>query len=119
MSRMLSASDRGRLKSEAAELPLAEPRWISHGFSFPFYAEGAFAVASVLRRRRGFERVWVGEEITGDGYWHVVAWRRQSVTHRALSNARRLMGKLAADHGGVYDGWSHARDYGSNHRGKL
>jgi hypothetical protein len=37
---MLTADDRGRLQSEAAEMPLSEPRWISHAFSFTFNGDG-------------------------------------------------------------------------------
>jgi hypothetical protein len=68
----------------------------SHGFFFDSNREGARAVGTELHRR-GFERVWVGEEMTGDDCGHVVGWCRQPLTHRVVSNVRRLMGKLAKD----------------------
>src|SRR5947209_1213327 len=107
---MLTTEDRGRLRGEAAELPLVEPRWISHAFSFPFNAGGARAMGAELERR-GFARVWVGEELSGDDYWHVCGWRRPSLTHRTVANTRHQMEQLAARHHGTYDGWRHARTF--------
>jgi hypothetical protein len=100
----LAADDRARLRSAAAELPLTELRCVSHSFSFLFNAEGARAVGAELKRL-GFARVWVGEEITGDDYWHVTAWRRQSLTQRVVANSRRQMETLAVRNKGTYDGW--------------
>jgi len=87
------------------ELPPTEPRLVSHAFSFPFSREGARAVAAELARR-GFTRVWVGEETTGDDYWHVVGWQMQPLTERSVANTTRWMVPLARQHGGEYDGWS-------------
>jgi hypothetical protein len=107
---VLRAEDRGRLRAEAAELPLVEPRWVSHAFSFAFNRGGARAVGDELRRR-GFDRIWVGEEITGDSYWHVTGWHRQALTHRVVANTRHQMEALARLHGGVYDGWKNAHGF--------
>ena len=67
--------------------------------------EGARAVAAEFKRR-GFSRVWVGEEVTGDDCWHVVGWRMQPLTRRSVANGSRWMVELARKHGGDYDGWS-------------
>ena len=78
---------------------------VSHTFSFDSNPDGARGVAAELRRR-GFARIWLGEEISGDGYWHVVARRRQALNERVFVNARRELRRLAVTNGGVYDGWS-------------
>jgi hypothetical protein len=68
------AADRKRVRAASVELPPEVPRLVSHSFSFVFSREGARAVGAEFRRQ-GFSRVWVGEEITGDDYWHVVGRR--------------------------------------------
>jgi hypothetical protein len=78
---------------------------VAHSFSFEFNPEGAHAVGAAFRRR-GFGRVWVGEETTSDDYWHVVGWRIQPLTERSVANVSRWMVALAREHGGRYDGWS-------------
>ena len=94
--KMLAISIRRRLARplRAAELPPDELRWVSHSFVFVFDRDGARAVAAVV------------EESTGGGYWHAVGWRRQSLTARAVANARRQMEALAERHGGAYEGWT-------------
>jgi hypothetical protein len=57
----------------------------------PGNRDGARAVGAELRRR--FDRVWVGEESTGDGYWYVWAWHAIGLderTHLARTTRRYL-----------------------------
>ena len=101
----LSPEDRAKVRGAAEELPLTEERVVSHGFSFPFNRDGARYVGDELRRHR-FLKVWVGEETSGDEYWHVWGLRRQCLTPRVVVNTRRQMEALARRAGGTYDGWS-------------
>jgi len=98
-------SETKRLRSLAVDAPAEAATTVSHAFSFESNPHGAHALAAELRKRR-FTRVWVGEEVTGDGYWHVAARRLQSLDQRAFANASRTMRRLAVEHGGHYDGWS-------------
>jgi len=88
-----------------AWLPSGAARNVSYGFSFPWNRNGARAVGAELRRRR-FDHVWVGEESTGDDYWHVWAWHTIGLDERTLGTDLRLMTHLARTHGGTFTGWS-------------
>lgn len=98
-------ADRKRVRAASVELPPTEPRLVSHSFSFN--REGARAVGDELRRK-GFKKVWVGEEMTGDDYWHVIGVCVQSLTDRSVGNANKEMVELAGRYSGRYDGWSTA-----------
>jgi hypothetical protein len=102
-----TSNDRRLLRGLAGAAPLAAPRWIAHGFSFVFNPDGALAVAKTLERRR-FAKVWVGEETTGDGFWHVCGWTSQPITARVLATTGHQLELLAERHGGRYDGWNEA-----------
>ena len=104
----LVPDDRARLHAAAEECPLTELRWVQYSFSFLFNHEGARAAAKELERR-GFPELRVLEEETGDDYWHVVAWRRQSLTERVVANYQRQMAALAGYYGGTYDSWAICR----------
>jgi hypothetical protein len=83
-----------------------------HGFSFlhdsAFGGGSPDAVADWLKAR-GFD-VMVDEEITGDGYWHVAAFRRDRLEPTSLLELNRELSDLAGRYGGTYDGWDGMRD---------
>jgi hypothetical protein len=85
-----------------SQLP-ADPVEVTHFFSFPLNGEGAIAASAELKRT-GFE-TWTGTESSGDDYWHIAAWKVQSVTARVVAETRARMEDLASRHGGTYDFW--------------
>jgi hypothetical protein len=85
-------------------LPLGEFRWLTHFFSFPLNRDGAMAADTELVES-GWPEVVVDEELEGDDYWHIAAFRRQRVSADSIASIRRELEELAARHGGEYDGW--------------
>lgn len=55
--------------------------------------------------RQGFEAV-ADEELTGDGFWHVAAFRREPVDESHLRRVLREAQALAISNGAQYDGWT-------------
>jgi hypothetical protein len=52
----------------------ARHQWMRYSFTFFGNAEGAAKAAASLRQS-GFDPVDVDEETSGDGYWHVAAFK--------------------------------------------
>ena len=78
---------------------------IRQSFSFISNREGAFAAASELKRL-GWTDLRMVEEISGDGFWHVLAGRRQRLSERIVAENRATAERIARQNLGTYDGWS-------------
>jgi hypothetical protein len=79
----------------------AQPVEIGQYFSSP--GREPAELAEELRAL-GFEVV-VDEEVTGDGFWHIAAFRKESFTTSTLSVLRARIVELATLHDAKYDGW--------------
>jgi hypothetical protein len=67
---------------------------LRHHFHFTFNEEGAYAAYEELRRL-GFPDVTTDEELTGGGYWHVIAWRKEVLDEESLAATRILLENMA------------------------
>jgi hypothetical protein len=76
------------------------PRETTHYLYVP-RETGAAAVATVLGREGWRTRI----ERCGEGSWLVVAARACALTSAYVRETRRALETLAAEHGGIYDGW--------------
>ena len=83
---------------------VAGDQWLRHGFTFLANEDGAELAAGELRSL-GFRHLAVDEEVTGDTYWHVAAFRVESPDDDQLAGRRTALSELAARHGGHYTGW--------------
>lgn len=86
---------------------VAGRQWLRHHFTFFGNGEGAAFLGDELRER-GFEVV-VDEEVTGDTYWHVAAFRLELLDAEDLDRTREELSTLATRFGGDYTGWDVAR----------
>jgi regulator of ribonuclease activity B len=106
----LTPDDSRRLDALARDnLAAAEPRWVTHRFTFFFNGAGA-AGASTELKRLGWPRVTVEEEVPDGDCWHVCAWRTQALTEDCVARTRAELEALAARHGGEYESWELTRD---------
>jgi hypothetical protein len=96
----LDDADRRKLGALHAALG-TDPVIIGHYFSSPGRHPGNLAEEL---RKLGFEPV-VDEEVTGDGLWHVAAFRLDALTESALSDLKAAMSQVAGRHKATYDGW--------------
>lgn len=87
---------------------LGESRLVTQFFSFPLERDGAHG-AHLELQVRGWSEVVIDEEVTGDDYWHIAAFRLQTITAGAVSQMRDEMEDLARRYQGVYDGWDVTR----------
>ena len=83
---------------------VAGDQWLRHHFTFLANEAGAELAAGELRSL-GFRHVVVDEEVTGDAYWHVAAFRVESLDDDHLAGRRAALSELATRHGGDYTGW--------------
>ena len=101
------STDAERLESLRAE-GLRGEQWLRHHFTFFFNRTGALAACDELTRL-GFRGVIGDEEVTGDDYWHVAAFRIEALREDCLAASRTQLEELAQRLGGNYTGWDVAR----------
>ena len=99
--------DAETLRSLQAE-GLAGEQWLHHGFTFFFNRAGAMAACEELKQF-GFTKVIGDEETSGDGYWHVTAFRVETLSEDRLAETRTRLEELAQRLGGKYTGWDVVR----------
>jgi hypothetical protein len=58
--------------------------------------------------REGFQVVL--DEVTSDGYWHIVAFRRDRLEPQVIIRLNAELQDLAKSHDGIYDGWDVMRN---------
>jgi hypothetical protein len=79
---------------------VGERVWITHFFYFqgdkPLQAEREL-------KAEGWPEIIVDEEVSGDGHWHIAAFRVE--TPHEADEARTILRRLASRHSGRYDGW--------------
>jgi Regulator of ribonuclease activity B len=85
-----------------------QDRWIRQDFTFFGNGRGATDAANALRQL-GFDPVVVDEEVSGDGYWHVAAFKVTRLDKEELGRLRRSLTDVAERFGGEYIGWKFAQ----------
>ncbi|HEX8099305.1 MAG TPA: ribonuclease E inhibitor RraB [Actinomycetota bacterium] len=100
MNEPIDDTDRSELSALQASLGI-EPVQIAHYFSSPGHRPDELADEL---RGEGFD-VILDEELTGDGFWHAAALRREALTESALSNLKTAMRQVAERYRANYDGW--------------
>lgn len=83
-------------------------QWLRHHFTF-FGNQGGAAEAGTALLRLGFDPVDADEEVAGDGYWHVSAFKVTPLQAEELVALRRRLNEVAERLLGNYTGWELAR----------
>jgi len=88
---------------------LSQPREVLHYFYFPTQEDAAIAAAEL--RRDGFQAdnpLLIGPPSLNRNPWRVLAAANVIVSLSSAQETTRRFRKLAAQHGGEYDGWEAA-----------
>jgi Regulator of ribonuclease activity B len=101
---VLIEADRQELRALHESLGTG-PTEIGHYFSLPQPPGREPAEFASELRDQGFEVV-VDEELSGDGYWHVAAFRTETLTEWSLAEIRSMLATTARHHNMTYDGWN-------------
>lgn len=70
-----------------------------------FSMHGAEPVAAAAMLKDGGMRVVVDEEMSGDGYWHIAAFKEAILTPSTIHQANIAMERIAAQTRVHYNGW--------------
>ncbi|MEU4742841.1 ribonuclease E inhibitor RraB [Actinosynnema sp. NPDC023658] len=93
---------RERVRAEQSGRDRSMPVSVTHFFSSP--GRHPEAIVQALNDLE-ITDVVVGEEVTGDGYWHVAAFATCPLTVSEAGGIERRMEQIAEDAGAEYNGW--------------
>lgn len=103
MADLLTETDRQELRTLHAALGTG-PTEIGQYFSLARAPGREPAQFASELRDLGFE-VIVDEEVSGDGYWHVAAYRTETPTESSLAETKSMLATTARLHNMTYDDW--------------